>query len=92
MSVESAQAMLDKIKSDPEFGKKIEDAPDNETRKSILHAAGFDDVSRDDMKKILHPERELDDDDLEKVAGGASASWVGSAAGGGGAAAAAGAI
>ncbi len=91
MSVKSAKALMEKIKSDPKFGKKIEDAKDNKARMAIIRSAGFD-FTQEEMKQAVKPaEGELSDEDLEAVAGGSSAPWVavGTGAAGAGAAAAA---
>ena len=90
MSVESAKAFLQKVKSDEALGKKLQDAADDDARKAIASEAGAD-FTKEEMKEVMKAasSKELSDDDLDAVAGGSSAGWVAAAAGIGGAAAAA---
>ena len=71
MSVEDAKAYIKKLNEDPEFRKKMEDAPDNETRKGIVQEAGFD-FNREDIKAAFGS-GELSEEELEKAAGGVNA-------------------
>ncbi len=69
MSIESAKELLEKIKQDASLAEKLEKAS-GEERKKIIEEAGFD-VTQDEVQQAYG---ELSDDDLDKVAGGAT-SW-----------------
>lgn len=99
MSVESAKTFMKKLTSDADFRAQVEAAKTEDDRKNVVKAAGFD-FTMEELKsavpanfhKSIDSKAELSEADLEKVAGGKSASWVGttaSAAGAGIAAAAA---
>jgi predicted ribosomally synthesized peptide with nif11-like leader len=89
MSVQSAKDFVAKVKGDKSLADSLGSA-DDDARRKIAADAGFD-FTRVEMKEALSEgnSKQLSDADLDTVAGGASASWVGTAAGVGGAAAAA---
>ncbi len=90
MSVESAKAFLEKFNSDEAFKKTIEAAKTDEARQAVVKKAGFK-FTKADLKSAFADQgkQELSEDDLESVAGGASATWVSTGATAGGAIAAA---
>ncbi len=90
MSVQNAKDFVAKLQEDKSLAGSLESAADDDARRAIAAGAGFD-FTKDEMKEALSAggSKQLSDDDLDTVAGGASATWVGTAAGVGGAAAAA---
>jgi predicted ribosomally synthesized peptide with nif11-like leader len=90
MSVQSANGFLQKFKSDPAFKKSIEGARSDDERKQLVKKAGFD-FTKAELKAaaMQQGKQELNEEELESVAGGSSAAWGSVAAGAGGAAAAA---
>ncbi len=96
MSVQSAKALVEKLKADPEFGKQLEQEENIDKRVEIMKDAGFD-FSKEEFRQAVmemsSDSGELSDDDLAAVAGGKSGTWVGvgTGAASGAAAAAAGA-
>jgi predicted ribosomally synthesized peptide with nif11-like leader len=87
MSVQQAKDFLKKMASDPELLKSLEAAPNDEARQEIAKKLGFA-FTKDDIRAVANEYKgELSDQDLEAVAGGASAAWVGVGLGAGGAAA-----
>ena len=68
MSLESARAFLKKIQEDEDFKKKLGETDTVEQRMEYTKAAGFDFTK----KELDMVQSELDDDDLDAVAGG---SW-----------------
>jgi len=90
MSVQNAKDFIAKLQGDKSLAGSLESAADDDARRAIAAGAGFD-FTKDEMKEALSAggSKQLSDDDLDAVAGGASATWVDTAAGVGGAAAAA---
>lgn len=90
MSVQAAKDFVAKVKEDKSLADSLEAASDDDARRKIASDAGFN-FTKDEMKEALSEggSKQLSDDDLDTVAGGASAAWVGAAAGGVGAGAAA---
>lgn len=87
MSVEHARAFVEKLRSDPELVKKFEAASEDE-RPKMAQGMGYT-FTKDDLRTVAKEgEAELSDEDLEAVAGGASATWVGLGVGAGATAAA----
>ena len=87
MSVKSAQAFLEKVKSDDAFRTSLEEAASDEARKQLVAETGFD-FTKEELKEAAGvsggPQR-IEEKDLQAVAGGGAASWVsatGSAAAG----------
>jgi predicted ribosomally synthesized peptide with nif11-like leader len=67
--------------------KKLETAANDEARQQIAKDLGFV-FTKDDLRAVANEYKgELSDQDLESVAGGASAAWVGVGLGAGGVAA-----
>jgi len=90
MSVQSAKDFVAKVKGDKSIADSLGSAADDDARRKIAADAGFD-FTKAEMSEALSAggSKQLSDDDLDTVAGGSSATWVGTAAGVGGAAAAA---
>lgn len=88
MSLDHAKEMLDKLKRDKDLVEKVK-AADDEGKKKIAEDLGLS-FTLDEMNEAIKSDSELTDDDLEAVAGGSSATWVGVGAGGVAAAAACG--
>jgi len=86
MSVKSAKEFLEKVKSDDDFRKSLENAASDEARKALVKKKGFD-FTKEELKEaagISGGPQKISEEDLEAVAGGGAASWVsatGSAAG-----------
>ena len=79
MSAESAQAFMERMKSDEEFAKRVAAAESKEDRWAIVKAEGYDFTE----EEVQAAASELSDGDLEGVAaGGISGGW-GCGAGGG---------
>ena len=66
MSVESAKAFVEKVKTDETFAKRIADASSKKERAEIAKAEGFD-FTREELKNLTS---ELLVDELDAVAGG----------------------
>jgi predicted ribosomally synthesized peptide with nif11-like leader len=66
MSIESAKAYIERMKTDEDFRKKVTDCKDTEARKAFVMKEGYD-FSKEDMEMV---KVELGDDDLEAVVGG----------------------
>jgi predicted ribosomally synthesized peptide with nif11-like leader len=77
MSEQGARQLLERVVSDPEFRERLETAPNNEARRQIVEEAGID-VEPSDVSALrtMTGATELSDEDLEKVAGGGSATNV----------------
>ncbi|MDD2582925.1 MAG: Nif11-like leader peptide family natural product precursor [Desulfuromonadaceae bacterium] len=71
MSIESAQAFLERMKTDEEFAKIVMACSDTESRITCVKEAGFDFT----IEEIAGLQGELSDGDLDHVAGGNS--WNG---------------
>jgi predicted ribosomally synthesized peptide with nif11-like leader len=68
MSIESAKAFVERMKTDEDFAKNVTECPDNEARKTFVKAAGFD-FTMDEVKEVAS---ELTEEELDGVAGGAN--------------------
>ncbi len=90
MSVQSAKDFVAKVNGDKSLADSLGSAADDDARRKIAADAGFD-FTKAEMKEALSEgnSKQLSDADLDTVAGGSSATWVGASAGVGGAAAAA---
>jgi predicted ribosomally synthesized peptide with nif11-like leader len=66
MSIESAKAFLEKIKSDEEFRNSVGEIGTAEERMEYVKGAGFDFT----MEEIATVKDELSDEDVDQVAGG----------------------
>lgn len=88
MSLDHAKGMLDKMKRDKDLVEKVKAASDDE-KKQIAKDMGYE-FTLEEMNEAIKLDSELSDSDLDSVAGGASATWVGVGVGGVAAAAACG--
>lgn len=68
MSVESAKAFIEKVKTDEDFKTKLGQLKDSQARTDFAKAAGFD-FTADDIAKVKE-EQGLTDEELDGVAGG----------------------
>jgi len=78
MATPRAKEFLQAVGNDVVLRQKIEGATSPEERRSIINAAGYADVSREDLQAAvqeLAPNAELSDAELEAVAGGATTGW-----------------
>ena len=66
MSIESAQAFIERIKTDEEFAKNVTECKDSESRMSYAKEAGFE-FTLEEVKEVTS---ELTDEMLDSVAGG----------------------
>ena len=66
MSIESAKAFIERLKTDEDFRQRVQDAEDREARRALAKAEGFD-FGEEDIKSASE---ELSDDDLDFIAGG----------------------
>lgn len=66
MSIQSAKAFLEKMKTDQAFSKKVAESKNEEDRMKFVKEAGFDFTSAE----INSLRGELSEDDLKAVAGG----------------------
>ena len=66
MSIESAKAFLEKVKSDEDLLAKLSDATGGEDRLNIAKSEGFE-FSKEEMLKV---QEELGDKELASVVGG----------------------
>lgn len=82
MSAHDAKAFVKKMTDDSKFRSKVEGCKDEASRKKLVKDSGFD-FTKVELKMIapgaVHGaiNGELSESDLEKVAGGTSASWTG---------------
>ncbi len=70
MSIKSAKAFVERIKTDEEFAKRITGAASRKERAEIVKAEGFD-FTPEELKTVTG---ELSGEELEAVAGG---DWLG---------------
>jgi predicted ribosomally synthesized peptide with nif11-like leader len=68
MSIESAKAFLEKVKSDEDFQKQLAAFKDGAARLEFAKKAGFD-FTLDEIAKVKE-EQGLADEELDGVAGG----------------------
>ncbi|CDX00147.1 Bacteriocin propeptide [Desulfitobacterium hafniense] len=66
MSIESAKAFMEKMKTDQDFAKKVMAAKDAEERRALVREDGFD-FSTAELKELGG---EMSDSELDAVAGG----------------------
>lgn len=67
MSVESAKACMERIKTDEDFAKKVMECKDAEARIVFVRTAGYD-FTAEEFGKLV--EGEMQNDELNEVAGG----------------------
>jgi predicted ribosomally synthesized peptide with nif11-like leader len=73
--MESARKFIEKMETDEDFRKKVNECKDTETRMTFVKAEGFDFIE-DDIKAV---KVELSDEELECVVGGGTdlaACWL----------------
>ena len=66
MSVESANAIVERLKTDEEFTNNINEAPDDESRKKFIKSEGYH-FTKEDLDSVIS---ELSDEELDNIAGG----------------------
>ena len=66
MSIDSAKAYVERMKSDEEFRKKVLECKDGKKRMELVKVEGFD-FTEADIKVVSAV---LDDKELEKIVGG----------------------
>lgn len=66
MSIESAKAFIERMKTDEEFAKKVMECKDAEARMVVAKAAGFDFTA----EEVRASQGELSEDELQGAAGG----------------------
>ncbi len=66
MSIESAKAFIERMKTDEEFARQVSNQKDNETRMKFVLAEGFN-CTGEEIKKATE---DLSEVDLERVTGG----------------------
>ncbi len=66
MSIESAKACIERIKTDADFAKKIMECKDAEARMTFIKAAGYDFTTEEAIPLVA----EIPDDELEAISGG----------------------
>lgn len=79
MSAQRAKQFLETLAKDENLRKQLAVADSYDSRKKVIDAAGFADVSLDDIKEVQAAQvrsEELSDAELEAVAGGQTASWT----------------
>ncbi len=66
MSMESAKAFIEKMQTDEDFARKVNECKDNKDRMSFVKQAGYD-FTEGDIELV---KSELTKDELNSVAGG----------------------
>lgn len=69
MSIESAKKFLERLNTDEDFAKKVTAFKDADARMKFVKSEGFDFTA----EEISSLKRELSDEELDSVAGGA---WI----------------
>jgi predicted ribosomally synthesized peptide with nif11-like leader len=72
MSIESAKACMERIKTDEDFAKKVMECKDQEARMAVVRAAGYD-FTTEEVRPLLGEIQEIE---LESVAGGGATRCV----------------
>lgn len=76
MSLQSAQAFLQRLHDDQDFFHKVSNAADHDARKVISKEAGFDFTESEMREAVAAQNTELTEEELEAVAGGSVSSTV----------------
>jgi predicted ribosomally synthesized peptide with nif11-like leader len=79
MATPRAQELLKTISEDVVLRQKLENASTPEERRTIINAAGYSDVTKEDLKAAAAEvgfNTELSDAELEAVAGGSTTGWL----------------
>lgn len=66
MSMESAKAYIERMKTDEDFRKKVTECKGTDTRKAFIKSQGFD-FTADDIELV---KGELSEEDIMAIAGG----------------------
>ena len=66
MSIDQAQAFIEKVKNDEDLAKRLSDAQDSESKLEIARQEGFE----FDLEEANKAKEELSDEKLDRVAGG----------------------
>ncbi|MFO8031569.1 MAG: Nif11-like leader peptide family RiPP precursor [Desulfohalobiaceae bacterium] len=74
MSIEQAQAFIEKVKKDEELQKRLSEAQNTESKLEIARQEGFE----FDLKEAKKAKDQITDDELYKVAGGHCSIYDGS--------------
>ncbi|MBN2439444.1 MAG: Nif11-like leader peptide family natural product precursor [Deltaproteobacteria bacterium] len=73
MSIESAKACVEKLKSDPSLGRSLVAAKNDEARKQIMQQAGFNFTKQEFMQALgtaSGNKGELREEELDTISGG----------------------
>jgi predicted ribosomally synthesized peptide with nif11-like leader len=66
MSIEQAQAFMEKVKNDEDLAKRLKEAEDSESRLNIAKELGYE----FNLEEARQAREQLSDEDLDNVAGG----------------------
>jgi len=66
MSIESAKAFIERMKTDEDFPKKVLECEDSESRMAAIKCAGYD-CTQEEINNVISS---LSDEDLGQVCGG----------------------
>jgi predicted ribosomally synthesized peptide with nif11-like leader len=80
MSVESAKAFVERVRTDPGFRQSLEQAG-ADARGAMIKTAGYDFTQAEYMSLIAHSD-ELGEQELEGISGGGEPWWLVSGGGG----------
>ena len=69
MSMGSAQLFFKRFKEDETFRGSLENAPDDNARREVRKREGFD-FTREEIQQVMNEPLELNNGDLDAVAGG----------------------
>jgi predicted ribosomally synthesized peptide with nif11-like leader len=72
MSIESAKAFIERMKTDEEFAKNVMVCKDADTFRSLVQAAGFE-FNDEEIREVTGV---ISNDDLANVAGGVNCPYV----------------
>ena len=76
MGLEDAKKFVELVYSDKKLREKMKVSKTDEERKKISDDLGLS-FAKEDLEKAFSSKTELSDEDLDAVAGGGSAVWVG---------------
>jgi predicted ribosomally synthesized peptide with nif11-like leader len=78
MAQEDAKKFIEKFYSDKTLREKMKAAQNDEEKKKIAKDLGLS-FTKEEFEKAYRASKELSDEELDAVAGGSSAAWVGTA-------------